>query len=92
MSRAAIVLRELLGLFIEDPILGVGIGVWLVIDGLLLPELGLDPRWVALALFFGCAAILIATTALAARRAALTSGRWRWGSRRIYSTNRDPVE
>jgi hypothetical protein len=71
MSRAAGALSELLGLFIEDRTLGLAIVIWLAVDGLLLPRLGLDPRWISCALFLGCAAILIATAALAARRSGL---------------------
>jgi hypothetical protein len=71
MSRARKAVRELLGLFIDDRVLGLAIVMWLAVVGLLLPRLGLDPRWISLALFIGCTAILTGSTALAARRSRL---------------------
>ena len=67
MSWARSSLRELLGLFVEDPFFAGAIILWLAVDGLLLPRLGLDAHSIPLILVLGCAAILFASTARAAR-------------------------
>ncbi len=70
MSWLSAAVRELLGLFVEDRALVLAIILWLAIDGLVLPRLGLDPRAVSLLLFAGAAAVLIGSTTRAARRLA----------------------
>jgi hypothetical protein len=89
MSRARTVLRELLGLFVEDPLLSFAIILWLAVVGFILPRLGLDPRLVSLGLFIGCATILIVTTALAARRSSLSAATRSLGGGGASAANRD---
>ena len=73
MSWARSALRELLGLFVEDPFFAGAIILWLAVDGLLLPRLGLDAHSIPLILVLGCAAILVASTARAARPSPLAT-------------------
>jgi hypothetical protein len=89
MSRAQTVFRELLGLFIEDPLLSVAIILWLAVVGFILPRLGLDPRLVSLGLFIGCATILIVTTSLAARRSSFGAATRSRGGGGAFAANRD---
>ena len=69
MSRLTEILREIVGLFIDDGSLAIGILAWVAIVALVLPALGLPEVWRAILLFAGCAVILIENTARSARRA-----------------------
>ncbi|QEX16801.1 hypothetical protein FRZ44_20960 [Hypericibacter terrae] len=68
MSRLVEILREIVGLFIDDGSLAIAILVWVAIVALLLPALGLPEVWRAIFLFVGCVVILIENVARSARR------------------------
>ena len=68
MKWIAMVLSELVGLFVDDLSFTVTILAWIALGALLLPRLGLAAAWGAPLLFLGCAAILIENVRRAARR------------------------
>jgi hypothetical protein len=68
VSRLVEILREIVGLFIDDGSLAIAILVWVAIVALLLPALGLPEVWRAIFLFVGCVVILIENVARSARR------------------------
>lgn len=68
MSWARAVIREVLGLFVDDVGFAAGIVLWLAVAGLALPRLGLPDSVPPLLLFAGLAAILIAGALRRARR------------------------
>jgi hypothetical protein len=68
MTRLIAILRELLGLFVDDGSLALAILAWVGIVALALPALGLPGNWRAVALFLGCALILAENLARSARR------------------------
>lgn len=68
MSRVVEILREIVGLFIDDGSLAIAILVWVAIVALLLPALGLPEVWRAILLFVGCVVILIENVARSVRR------------------------
>jgi hypothetical protein len=53
------ILREILGLFIDDGSYAGAILAWLMTVWLVLPRIGMPPRWGAPVLFVGLAVILI---------------------------------
>jgi membrane protein implicated in regulation of membrane protease activity len=68
VSRLVEILREIVGLFIDDGSLAIAILVWIAIVALLLPALGLPEVWRAILLFVGCVVILIENVARSVRR------------------------
>jgi membrane protein implicated in regulation of membrane protease activity len=68
VSRVVEILREIVGLFIDDGSLATAILVWVAIVALLLPALGLPEVWRAILLFVGCVVILIENVARSVRR------------------------
>jgi hypothetical protein len=68
MKRLEAAAREVLGLFIEDTFLATAVLLWLAACGLLVPRSGIDPRIGGALIFAGCAAILVSSTAKAARK------------------------
>ncbi len=62
------IVREVVGLFVDDGSFAVAIVVWLVVCVTLLPRVAAGARWAGLALFAGLAAILIASVLRFARR------------------------
>jgi len=68
MSRLGAIFRELIGLFIDDGSLAIGILVWIAIVALALPALGVPEVWRAILLFIGCVVILIENVTRSARR------------------------
>jgi hypothetical protein len=68
VSRLLDILREIVGLFIDDGSLAIGILIWIAIVALVFPALGVPDVWRAIFLFGGCAAILIENVARSARR------------------------
>ncbi|MBI1778262.1 MAG: hypothetical protein HYR63_23235 [Proteobacteria bacterium] len=61
-------LSELLGLFVDDGSLAVGLLVWLAVVGLLAPRAPLGAEAMAAILFLGCLAILIENVRRTAQR------------------------
>jgi hypothetical protein len=68
MSRLGAIFHELIGLFIDDGSLAIGILVWIAIVALALPALGVPEVWRAILLFIGCVVILIENVTRSARR------------------------
>ncbi len=68
MRRLVEILREIVGLFIDDGSLAIGILLWVAIVALALPALGVPEVWRAILLFAGCVVILIENVARSARR------------------------
>jgi hypothetical protein len=68
MSRLGAIFRELIGLFIDDGSLAIGILVWIAIVALALPALGVPEVWRPILLFIGCVVILIENVTRSARR------------------------
>jgi hypothetical protein len=68
MSALKTILRELVGLFIDDGSLAAGAVIWAAICGWGLPLLGVDPRAVAALLVLGLAALLLENTFRASSR------------------------
>ena len=60
------IVREVVGLFVDDGSFAVAIVVWLVVC-VVLPRVAAGARWAGLALFAGLAAILIASVLRFAR-------------------------
>ena len=54
------VFKELLGLFVDDASLAIGLLIWVAIAGYLLPLLSLGP-WSGPMLFLGVAFVLVAS-------------------------------
>ena len=67
MSWITTILRELLGLFVDDGALALAILVWTALAWLVLPRLGLPPEWGAPLLFVGLGLILVESTTRRAR-------------------------
>ena len=61
-------IRELLALFVDDVPFTIAILVWLVIATIGIPFIDLAVAWRAPLLFFGFAAILVASAGITARR------------------------
>jgi hypothetical protein len=59
MRRITLVLRELLGLFVDDARFALTILAWLIVFALLLPQVPLPLSWCGALLFTGLAAILV---------------------------------
>ena len=59
MKTLATVLRELVGLFVDDGSLAAGAAIWAAVCGWGLPALGLGPRAQAAMLVLGLAALLL---------------------------------
>ncbi len=59
MTWLTTIVREILGLFVEDDSLAIAILLWLAVAWLLLPRLGLTTRWRGPVLFGGLGLILI---------------------------------
>ncbi|MGH6883646.1 hypothetical protein [Hypericibacter sp.] len=68
MNRLVGIVREIVGLFIDDGSLAIGILVWVAIVALALPALDVPEVWRAILLFVGCVIILIENVARSARR------------------------
>jgi len=68
MTVLATILRELVGLFVDDGSLAAGAVVWAAICGWGLPVLGAGPRLQAALLVLGLAALLLENTLRAAGR------------------------
>jgi hypothetical protein len=68
MNGLRTILREILGLFVDDGSFALLILVWLGLTALLLPYLGWVPRGRGLILFVGLAAILMGNAIRYARR------------------------
>jgi hypothetical protein len=68
MRALATILRELVGLFVDDGSLAAGAVVWAAICGWCLPLLGMGPRAEAALLVLGLAALLLENTRRAASR------------------------
>jgi hypothetical protein len=68
MRALATILRELVGLFVDDGSLAAGAVVWAAICGLGLPLLGVGPRAEAGLLVLGLAALLLENTLRASGR------------------------
>ncbi len=62
------VLREILGLFIDDGSLALAAVIWLVLVWLLLPLLAVPPAWRGVVLFAGLALALVVSCRRAASR------------------------
>jgi hypothetical protein len=59
MRRITLVLRELLGLFVDDAPFALTVLAWLTVFALLLPQVPLPLTWRAALLFTGLAVILV---------------------------------
>jgi hypothetical protein len=59
MRRITLVLRELLGLFVDDAPFALTVLAWLTVFALLLPRVPLPPSWRGPLLFAGLAVILV---------------------------------
>jgi hypothetical protein len=68
MTRLRSILRELIGLFVDDGSLAIAILAWVGVVALALPAFGLPEVWRASLLFVGCIAILVENVARSARR------------------------
>jgi len=68
MKTVVTILRELVGLFVDDGSLAAGALIWAVICGWGLPLLGLGPRAQAALLVLGLAALLLENTLRASSR------------------------
>jgi hypothetical protein len=68
MRALATILRELVGLFVDDGSLAAGAVVWAAICGWGLPLLGVGPRAEAGLLVLGLAALLLENTLRASSR------------------------
>lgn len=68
MRTLATILRELVGLFVDDGSLAAGAVVWAAICGWGLPLLGVGPRAEAGLLVLGLAALLLENTLRASSR------------------------
>ena len=68
MRTLATILRELVGLFVDDGSLAAGAVVWAAICGWGLPLLGVEPRAEAGLLVLGLAALLLENTLRASSR------------------------
>lgn len=62
------VLREGLGLFVDDGSFAVAILAWLLLVWLVLPRLGVEAVWTGIILFAGLALILVESATRRARR------------------------
>ena len=67
MSALLAILKEALGLFVDDGSLALALILWIAIAGFGLPRVPVPPAWHAPALFVGCLAILIVNVARSAR-------------------------
>jgi hypothetical protein len=63
--------RELIGLFVDDGSLALGVLAWVAVAVWVFPELPLDGGWLAVVLFAGLALILAENLLRAARRRTL---------------------
>ena len=68
MATIAIILRELVGLFVDDGSLAVGAVIWAAICGWGLPTLSVGPRAQAALLVLGLAALVVENTLRASGR------------------------
>jgi len=68
MNVLATILREFVGLFVDDGSLAAGAAVWAAICGWGLPALGAGPRVQAALLVLGLAALLLENTLRASGR------------------------
>jgi hypothetical protein len=68
VKRIARILRELLGLFVDDGSLAIAVLAWVAIIAFILPAADVGESWRALLLFLGCIAILIENLIRSARR------------------------
>ena len=68
MTLLATILRELVGLFVDDGSLAAGAVIWAAICGWGLPVLDVGPRAQAALLVFGLAALLLENTLRASGR------------------------
>jgi hypothetical protein len=59
MGAVKALLRELVGLFIDDGSLAVSVLVWVALCGIVAPSLGVTPLWRGVALAAGLAALLL---------------------------------
>jgi hypothetical protein len=59
MSALYAAVRQVWGLFVEDASLTVGILLWVVLAGFLLPRTGLRPSWRGPVLFLGLVVVLL---------------------------------
>ena len=69
MSTISVIVKEFIGLFVDDGSLAVAILVWVGVSWQILPRLGLPPAWGGIALFVGLALILLESAVRRARRA-----------------------
>lgn len=68
MKSIQLILRELLGLIVDDWLLAVAIILWLTIVWLVLPQLGVEGTVRGIALFAGLGLILVESSWRQARR------------------------
>jgi len=68
MRALATILREIVGLFVDDGSLAAGAVIWAAICGWILPFLGVGPRAEAALLVLGLAVLLLENTRRASRR------------------------
>ena len=68
MQKLNTIWRELIGLFVDDPLFAVAILAWLALVWLVVACAGIAPVWRAIALLAGLAVILVESATRAARR------------------------
>jgi hypothetical protein len=68
MSRLRSIIRELLGLFVDDGDFAAVIIAWLVSAWLIVQHLSIPPAWLGPILFIGLAAILVESVQRRSRR------------------------
>ena len=67
MAALISILKEALGLFVDDGSLALALILWVAIAGFGLPPMPLPPAWDAPLLFVGCVLILVVTVIRSAR-------------------------
>jgi hypothetical protein len=68
MNWLKTILREVLGLFVDDATFALAILLWLLMVKMITPHLGIPARWTAIILFAGLALILAESTIRYAKR------------------------
>lgn len=67
MSWIRMIVREVLGLFIDNGSFAVAIVVWLILTALVLPRIGIGAGWEGIILFGGLTIILVESATRRAR-------------------------